>query len=83
MSAYKKKVEGQQFTYNQIHNIYNSELKYNKQIDFLVNQDKHKIDENLNKENKNNDNNNENDENNNNENNNKDNIFQRNKDNKI
>ena len=52
MSGYKKISEGQQFTYNQIHNIYNSEFENNKQIDFLANQDRYKIDENLNEENK-------------------------------
>jgi hypothetical protein len=37
---YKRISKGQQFTYNQIQNIYNSEFENNKSIDFLVNQDR-------------------------------------------
>ncbi len=40
MSAYKRISEGQQFTFNQIQNIYNSEFENNKAIDFLASQDR-------------------------------------------
>ena len=40
MSAYKKISEGQQFAYNQIHNIYNADFAQNKAIDFLATQER-------------------------------------------